>query len=213
MLNRQCSSTRQRQQGARRPFAAGSRCAAPRVIQRQRSSRQHYQGVFALGFDFGDSDPPGECVHGVSGQGPVLRAGQPPTPTRLLSKPSSTTASAPSRAAPSPKAFAAFTLKANSLLVYQGVMRGAVGEALLALMAQSQKYQVCVLHAAGPYSIPQQQQQQQRRHIILVFMTGCSQPSRPTLTPLPPPFPPGVQQGHHCLLRQVLQPADDEWLR
>lgn len=64
--------------------------------------------MFALGFDFGDSDPP---------------------------------ASAPSRAAPSPKAFAAFTLKANSLLVYQGVMRGAVGEALLALMAQSQKYQ------------------------------------------------------------------------
>lgn len=32
--------------------------------------------------------------------------------------------------------------KANSLLIYSAVMRGAVGEALLALMAQSQKYQV-----------------------------------------------------------------------
>lgn len=51
-------------------------------------------------------------------------------------------ASAPARSQPSPKAFAAFTLKANSLLVFQHVMRGAVGEALMTLMAQSQKYQV-----------------------------------------------------------------------
>jgi hypothetical protein len=53
-------------------------------------------------------------------------------------------ASAPARSQPSPKAFAAFTLKANSLLLYQAVVKGAVGEALLAMMAQSQKYQVGV---------------------------------------------------------------------
>jgi hypothetical protein len=51
-------------------------------------------------------------------------------------------ASAPARSQPSPKAFAAFTLKANSLLLYQAVLKGAVGEALLGLMVQSQKYQV-----------------------------------------------------------------------
>jgi hypothetical protein len=45
---------------------------------------------------------------------------------------------------PSPKAFAAFGLRANSLLLYQHVFKGAVGEALLGLMAASQKYQVCV---------------------------------------------------------------------
>jgi hypothetical protein len=44
----------------------------------------------------------------------------------------------------SPKAFGAFGLKANSLLVYGALFRGAVGEALLALLATSAKYQARV---------------------------------------------------------------------
>ncbi|WIA40947.1 hypothetical protein OEZ86_004601 [Tetradesmus obliquus] len=42
---------------------------------------------------------------------------------------------------PSPKAFAAYTLRCSSLLLYAHVFKGAVGEALLALIASSQKYQ------------------------------------------------------------------------
>eukprot|EP00879_Flechtneria_rotunda_P022214 GHRR01023438.1.p1 GENE.GHRR01023438.1~~GHRR01023438.1.p1 ORF type:complete len:493 (+),score=139.30 GHRR01023438.1:778-2256(+) len=48
---------------------------------------------------------------------------------------------APTPPRPSPKAFSVFTLRANSLLVYQHVFKGAVGEALLALLAVTAKYQ------------------------------------------------------------------------
>jgi hypothetical protein len=40
----------------------------------------------------------------------------------------------------------AFQLRASSLLIYQSVMRGAVGEAFLAALAATQKYQVGALH-------------------------------------------------------------------
>jgi hypothetical protein len=84
---------------------------------------------------------------------PCGRALEPPTPP-FPESPPLTPAAAPARPAarppPAPKPavrVGAYQLRAASLLVYQSVLRGAVGEAFLGALAATQKYQV---RLAGP---------------------------------------------------------------
>lgn len=104
--------------------------------------------VRALGFDFGESRdaPPGACARCASRRARPLHAATTRSHTPSASGASPLSPSAPPAplrgAAPKPGVRAgALQLRAATLLVYQSVLRGAVGEAFLACLAATQKYQ------------------------------------------------------------------------
>lgn len=77
-----------------------------------------------------------------------------------------------------------FQLRASSLLIFQSVLKGAVGEAFLAALAATQKYQVrrlavCVLSARcvlGPAQFPRTAAINARPQLIFVnYLTGQEQ--------------------------------------
>jgi hypothetical protein len=66
------------------------------------------------------------------------------------SNPPSTLGPSPSR--PSVKVYNSFGLRAASLLVFQHIFKGAIGEAFLGLMTASQKYQASNKEIVGAYT-------------------------------------------------------------